>query len=89
MLRIRRLTQFKKDYKKAEKQSKEMQALDDVIVRLATKQPLGRRFKDHKLVGVYKDYRECHIKSDWLLIYQVNETELVLIRTGSHADLFE
>jgi mRNA interferase YafQ len=46
------------------------------------------RFKDHPLVGGYSGARECHIESDWLLIYERTDTELVLIRTGTHADLF-
>ncbi len=89
MLSIRRLAQFRKDYKRAEKQGKTMQAIDNLIVELATKQLLEEKFKDHKLSGVYKDCRECHIKPDWLLIYQITKSELVLIRTGSHTELFE
>ena len=89
MLSIRRLAQFRKDYKRAEKQGKAMQAIDNIIVELATKQLLEKKSKDHKLSGVYKDCRECHIKPDWLLIYQITKSELVLIRTGSHTELFE
>jgi mRNA interferase YafQ len=89
VLSIRRLAQFRKDYKRAEKQGKAMQAIDNIIVELATKQLLEKKFKDHKLLGVYKDCRECHIKPDWLLIYQITKSELVLIRTGSHTELFE
>ncbi len=50
---------------------------------------LDSRYRNHSLHGEYEDCRECHIEPDWLLIYQVTETELVLIRTGTHADLFE
>jgi mRNA interferase YafQ len=31
---------------------------------------------------------ECHIEADWLVLYDVTEDEVVLIRTGTHADLF-
>ncbi len=55
MLSIRRLAQSRKDYKRAEKQGKAVQAIDNIIVELATKQQLEKRFKDHKLSGVYKD----------------------------------
>ena len=72
-----------------EKQGKAMQAIDKIIVVLATKQLTEKRFKDHKLSGIYKDCRECHINPDWLLIYQITKSELVLIRTGSHAELFK
>lgn len=89
MLSIRRLSQFRRDYKRVEKQGKAMQAIDKIIVVLATKQLTEKRFKDHKLSGIYKDCRECHINPDWLLIYQITKSELVLIRTGSHAELFK
>ena len=89
MLSIRRLSQFRRDYKRVEKQGKAMQAIDKIIVVLATKQLTEKRFKGHKLSGIYKDCRECHINPDWLLIYQITKSELVLIRTGSHAELFK
>jgi mRNA interferase YafQ len=89
VLSIRRLSQFRRDYKRVEKQGKAMQAIDKIIVVLATKQLTEKRFKDHKLSGIYKDCRECHINPDWLLIYQITKSELVLIRTGSHAELFK
>lgn len=44
---------------------------------------------NHALVGNFKGRWECHIASDWLLIYQRTENELVLERTGSHSDLFK
>jgi len=31
---------------------------------------------------------ECHIGFDWLLIYQVDASEVRLYRTGTHSDLF-
>ena len=46
--------------------------------------------KDHALIGSYKGCRECHITPDWLLIYEVDNGELILYltRTGTHGDLF-
>ena len=49
---------------------------------------LDEKYRDHALVGNWQDCRECHIKPDWLLIYQLKENELILVRTGSHSDLF-
>jgi mRNA interferase YafQ len=49
---------------------------------------LAATYRDHVLVWQYKGTRECHIDPDWLLIYELAETELILIRTGSHSDLF-
>lgn len=53
---------------------------------------LPEKYRDHQLVDskMYKHVRECHIQPDWLLIYHINDDELVLslLRTGSHSDLF-
>lgn len=45
-------------------------------------------YKDHKLVVNYAGTRECHIEPDWLLVYISTEDELLLVRTGKHADLY-
>ena len=50
---------------------------------------LRDRYRDHKLVGRFKDRRECHIEADWLLIYKTSQEEIVFERTGTHSDLFE
>ena len=58
--------------------------------RLANGETLDAKYKDHPLIGDYEDFRECHIKPDWLLIYRIDdeELELYLFRTGTHSDLF-
>lgn len=52
--------------------------------------PLDSKYRDHALTGNYKEFRECHIEPDWLLIYRkdTDVLELFLFRTGTHADLF-
>ena len=64
--------------------------LANVIDALAMRQPLAEKYKDHSLVGNYKGCRECHITPDWLLIYEISNSELILYltRTGTHSDLF-
>ncbi len=52
-------------------------------------EPIPERYKDHALTHNWKDYRELHIESDWLLIYQINSSELLLVRMGTHSDLFK
>ena len=84
-----RTNQFRMDYKKAKKRGRDISKLLEMVTRLASGEKLEPRRKDHTLGGEYSDCRECHIESDWLLIYELSEEELVLIRTGSHADLFE
>ncbi len=46
------------------------------------------RSKPHPLKGEWKNYWDCHIDPDWLLIYRITENEVLLARTGTHADLF-
>jgi len=89
MLSTRSVSQFKKDYKRCVKRGYEIEKLHNVIRYLASEKELEARYRDHALLGEYKDCRECHIEPDWLLIYLLSGTELVLVRTGTHSDLFE
>jgi mRNA interferase YafQ len=84
--------QFKKDYKLAIKRGFKQEALQEAITLLVNEQPMPEKYRDHALVNSrnYKDMRECHIESDWLLVYKIVREHLILklIRTGSHSDLF-
>jgi len=88
MRSFRRDTQFKKDVKLLQKRGKDMEKLRKIIMFLVEGEKLPRKNKDHQLKGTLKDCRECHIESDWLLIYRIEGSELSLVRTGSHSDLF-
>ena len=79
---------MKKDAKRMQKRGKNMQKLADVLSMLASGKTLPEKFCDHKLSGVLKGFRECHIEPDWLLVYMIDKGELVLTATGtgSHAD---
>lgn len=90
MLTIKYHTLFKKDFKRIKKRGYDISRLEKIVELLANEVPLPEQFKDHNLSGNYNGFRECHIAPDWLLIYQVNNNELVLVlpRTGSHSDLF-
>ena len=83
-------SQFKRDYKRAMRRRMDMSLLDDIIGKLARREPLPEKNRDHELHSDWKGFRECHITPDWLLIYKVFEGKLVLslTRTGSHSDLF-
>ncbi|MBL7163794.1 MAG: type II toxin-antitoxin system YafQ family toxin [Anaerolineales bacterium] len=85
---IQRTSQFKRDVKRMKKRGADFSTFKEIIRKLATGEKLEARYRDHLLIGQYKGSRECHIKPDWLLIYEVTESELVLIRTGTHSDLF-
>jgi mRNA interferase YafQ len=88
MKTIRRTSQFKRDVKRMQRQGREVEKLKRVLGALVNGEPLAAKHRDHVLVGQYKGTRECHIEPDWLLIYELGEAEIVLIRTGSHSDLF-
>lgn len=90
MLTIKYHTMFIKDFKRIKKRGYDISRLEKIVELLANEVPLPEQFKDHNLSGNYNGFRECHIAPDWLLIYQVNNNELVLVlsRTGSHSDLF-
>ena len=73
-----------------QKRGKDMNKLVYVINELASGRQLDEKYCDHQLKGKLKDFRECHIESDWLLMYQIFEDVLILsaTATGTHADLF-
>ena len=87
---VKTTTQFRKDYKAAEKSGKTMKLLEDVITKLALGIPLPEKNRDHALSGAWSSYRECHISPDWLLIYKHQNDILVLTlaRIGTHSKLF-
>jgi mRNA interferase YafQ len=88
MKTVTRTTRFDKDVKKMKKRGKSFHVFKQVIEALVNDEILEPKFKDHKLVGKYVNTRECHIEPDWLLVYINNSDELLLVRTGSHTDLF-
>ena len=83
-------SQFKADYKLAQKRRFDIALLDDCIRMLAAGEDLTPKYSDHNLTGRWAGHRECHIKPDWLLVYRIEKNNLILIlaRTGSHSDLF-
>ena len=89
MRSIRRNTQFKRDVKRLKKRREDFEKLKTIIQLLVSGEKLPPETLDRRLIGTLKDCRECHIEPDWLLIYRIEGSELCLVRTGSHADLFE
>lgn len=91
MLEIVLSNRFKRDLKRAVRRGRDTALLENAVNLLAAGRPLPESSRDHALSGDWIGYRECHIQPDWLLIYKVYENELVLLlmRTGTHADLFE
>ncbi len=81
--------QFAKDLKKMLKRGKSDEKIKRVIRKLITEKRLEARYKNHRLLGNYKNRRECHIEPDWLLNYKIMGNEIIFERTGTHSDLFE
>ena len=89
MRRPVRSSAFRRDVKRAQKRGKDTAKLRQVISLLVAGEPLPELYNDHPLRGNWKGYRDAHIGPDWLLIYRIVGDELHLVRTGTHADLFE
>uniref|UniRef100_UPI00404A0C0C type II toxin-antitoxin system YafQ family toxin n=1 Tax=Flavobacterium sp. TaxID=239 RepID=UPI00404A0C0C len=90
MYKILTTNRFEKSLKLCKKRNYDLSILKEVIDLLASHGKLPSKFKPHKLSGNYKNCWECHLKPDWLLIWQQNDEELVLLflDTGTHSDLF-
>lgn len=87
---VRTTRQFDKSFEKMKKRGFPIEAFQTVIKELLSEGKLSAQFRPHKLSGKYKGYWECHIKPDWLLVWDQNDMELtlLLVDTGSHSDLF-
>ena len=90
MYKIKTKKRFEKGLERCKRRGLNIALLDNVVYKLANGQQLEPKYNDHKLHGKYKDYRECHIEPDWLLIYKIENEKLILTLTdtGTHSDLF-
>ena len=81
---------FKKDRKLMKKQNKNMDNLTEIMSMLINEQQLLPKQENHPLRGEYKNWWECHIEPDWLLVYRVEKPSqrVYFYRTGSHSELF-
>ena len=88
--RIKTTRQFEKDVKKCIKRGLPINELRVVMELLSLNGKLPTRYRPHKLSGNYEGKGVCHIRPDWLLVWEQNDTELILLftGTGTHADLF-
>ena len=81
--------QFERDLKRCRRRGKDMEMFKILARTLIAGGQLDPIHRDHKLVGRYTGRRDCHIESDWLLIYKIADDRLIFERTGTHADLFK
>ena len=80
--------QFERDVKRLVRRRKDMEKLKIIVRTLLAGERLDPIHREHKLVGDYRGRLECHIESDWLLIYKLEADTIIFERTGTHADLF-
>ena len=80
--------QCEKDLKRCLKRNKRMETFKLVAEALIEGQELDTIHRDHKLIGNFVGRRECHLESDWLLIYKLEEGRVIFERMGTHSDLF-
>ena len=89
MRKIERTSQFRRDYKRISANPRYRNVdflIDSITTLLANDQPLPPNKRDHVLIG--SGLRECHLRSDLLLIYDKPVSAvLTLVRLGSHSEL--
>jgi mRNA interferase YafQ len=90
MYRIGYTTRFKKDFKRCKKRGLDISILEKAIELLQLSGTLPINYKPHKLAGNYVDCWECHLLTDWLLVWKQDDNELILLftNTGTHSDIF-
>ncbi len=91
MLKPRESDRFRRDLRRMKRRGKDLEKLKKVVRLLVEEQLLPDSYRDHNLVGDWSGYRDCHIESDWLLLYRIDRDEkiLTLARTGTRSDLFK
>jgi mRNA interferase YafQ len=82
---------YRKDIKLLKKRGYDLSLLKAVVSKLANGETLPAQHRDHPLKGNRKGYRDCHIQHDWVLVYKLDNDALilVLVETGTHADILE
>ena len=89
MKEVRKSTQFKKDFKRYKNDREKVRLLFEVVTKLANGEELPKENKPHPLKGKLKQYMECHIEDDYLLIwYDKIADRIELVRLGTHSELY-
>ena len=87
-MRLQTTRRFERDLARAKRRGKNLEKLWSVVERLLEGQSLDPRHRVHRLSGDWASSWECHLEPDWLLVWNRRDDALVLVRTGSHSDLF-
>jgi mRNA interferase YafQ len=86
-LELRTTTAFERDLRRVNKQGKDLDKLETIVNILQAEEKLPARCRPHPLRGIWTGHWDCHVEPDWLLLYRVTDEALILVRTGSHAEL--
>ncbi len=64
--------------------------LEVIIEDIKQRKTLGLKYRDHALHGAWVGYRECHIRPDVLLLYEIDDNMqmVTMVNIGSHSELF-
>jgi mRNA interferase YafQ len=87
-LELRTTTAFERDVRRVNRQGKQLDKLEAIVNLLQNQEPLPTRCHPHPLRGDWVGHWDCHVEPDWILLYKITDKAPVLVRTGSHADLF-
>jgi mRNA interferase YafQ len=87
-LELRTTTAFERDVRRVNKQGKDLDKLETIVDLLQAQKALPARCRTHPLRGAWVGHWDCHVEPDWILLYRVTDQALILVRTGSHAELF-
>ena len=87
-LELRTTAAFERDLRRLRKQNKNLDKIEAVVELLQNQRPLPPRYRSHPLRGTWTGHWDCHIEPDWLLLYKLTTEALILVRTGSHSELF-
>ena len=91
MYKIKTSNTFEKDFIRCLKRKYDIETFEATLNLLERTGKLPAKYKPHKLSGKFKEFWECHVKTDWLIIWRQNDNtrEIELVRTGTHSDLFK
>jgi mRNA interferase YafQ len=90
MPELRYSPRYASDVSRLRLAGRELDDLFAVLEMLRDGDELPESMHDHALTGKWGGFRECHIDSDWLLVYRIDARHdtINVDRTGAHQDLF-
>ena len=88
MLEVKSTRKFESDFRRMVRTGNDTDLFWSIVELLASGEEIPKEFRDHELQGTWAGVRDIHVEADWLLLYQNTGRELILLRTGTHKDLF-